>query len=181
MIDIILQTFPILFGVMSLFCDTKTKMVVANFLTAVSWIFAFGIDGAWAGVLVCVISGGSSLYTAIYSRVLQARTVICTICIMLIIILSANIYTDTLNLISFLPLLAFSVYRYGELGMKEYGYRFCGIVGGLLYIAYATITGSWGIVVSEIFFVLSNLFYTFKLVSGKKNDSTLTTLPSKNK
>ncbi|WP_165725754.1 YgjV family protein [Pseudoalteromonas sp. SA25] len=163
MIDLMLQVFPVIFGAISLFCNTKTKMVVVNLLTAASWVFAFGIYGAWAGALVSAISGGSSLYAALHKKELTTVRAIKIILLMLLTILTMDIYTGSINLISYLPLFAFSFYRYGELRMKEYGYRVCGIIGGILYITYALIINSWGVAIGEMLFVAANIFYIAKL------------------
>lgn len=157
----IYQVIPIVFGLLSFFCATKQKMVAVNFLLCVSWIFAFIETSAYSGALVAFVAGLSSLYVAITNSVLTKRKALFITVIMLLSVIGINSIESSSLLFSLLPLIAFAVYRYGELGFEEEGYRWLSVFGGMTYMIYAFINDSWGVWISEGLLVAANIFYLY--------------------
>lgn len=158
---------PPVFGFLMFFCNTKAKMVSVNFIISMSWCFVFYFQDAKSGILVSAIAGLSSLYTAIKNNLLSGNRALLIIVMMLIVIIGINVYEGSFNLISLVPLMAFSTYRYAELCFKEIGYRRLSILGSLLYMIYAIMTLSYGVAIGCTFFIMSNIYY---LVIYNKNN-----------
>jgi hypothetical protein len=61
------------FGFLMFFCSTKTKMVTVNFVISLSWCIVIYLQDAKAGLLISAIAGLSSLYSAVYNKIISKK------------------------------------------------------------------------------------------------------------
>jgi hypothetical protein len=143
-------------------------MVFVNFLIAASWIFVFCHQYAWSGALISLIAATSSLYTFLYNKTTTHSESIRIVILLALLIIGINILEGDLKIMSFIPLLAFSIYRYAELRSEELEYRYLSTLGSALYIIYGIYEKSWGVSIGESFFVIANSYYIYKHYKNKQ-------------
>ncbi|WP_162558469.1 YgjV family protein [Saliniradius amylolyticus] len=168
----LLHALPVLLVALSFFSHNLTRLLWINAALCASMAWLFLYQSAWAGMAMMLVASGSSLY-----RLATQRAVTPGQSVMLILILTGGIfllsYQSGSSWLTLIPAITFALYRYGELSCNERGLRTCIVSGSSLFLVYCWYTQTWGALMTEALFILSNSYYLYRLTKTATDNADL--------
>lgn len=166
--ELLLHSAPVCLALLSFWSNTEQKLLLINLGLCITIATLLAVQGAWSGVVVMSVAGMSTSYRLLTQRLVNRHLTGVLIVLMAGLIGYINQRTGNTGWLEILPLMTFILYRFGELHCREAGLRLCMISGSVIFAAYALVNQTWGVVLTESLFALSNSWFYVRLLRRQR-------------
>lgn len=158
-----IEYIPALIALFSFFGKNKKYMILINLIIAIFLGTLFFFKGAYSGTITLFFVVIIGSYCFITNKKINKNIAVLTIFFISLILFGVNYYfNNTVTLLNFVPLIAFSLSRFAELSCDEFWYRVNSIIALSIYSIYAYIYQSYPIILTECILIFFNFYYLLK-------------------
>ena len=174
---IVSQVFTIIMYILlasTYYLKDRKNILIVGFLSTLSIAIAYILLNAWTGVAMCIVAVVRNLNCIIDEKKNGSKSKTTKIDIVLLMLLYVITIFLTLftydGFLSLLSVFATMVYTYAVWQKKVIVYKFYGIPGGILWIAYNIyIMSLFGIILESVLLVFSSIGYILELRKQKNH------------